>query len=252
MITGTALSFFRSSRQTSNPDASGSATSRRTRLGRAASTCFRPSAPLSASRTWYPSCVHAARTSRRVAASPSTISTLRAPFASCDTVLNPNRIEGLLGDVSFQAPNVAACLFLQADQPRAGFRELEPPGTRVSHLLAPELGLEEAQAMPRVIRTGARRRHAPQVVVPTSILGGGLDRRPPGEVVAHQLGMGAGATREKVVRPAGVPCHEHGRQCFPRLRVKSDVSAAPWELIEKQLVVALRRQVDRFATLDRG
>src|SRR5207253_11428134 len=154
---------------------------------------------------------------------------------------------GLVGDFAFHGPNVAARFLLQADQARAGFRELKPPSTRVSHLLTAELGLEEAEAVPGMIRTGARRRHAPEVVVPASILGGGFDRRPPGEVVAHQPGMGASPTGEQVIRAACVPCHKHGRQRFARLRLTSDVSAAPWKLVEEQLVVAPRRQVDRLS-----
>src|SRR5712692_8133160 len=108
--------------------------------------------------------------------------TFRPPFAWAITP-HPNRSEGLLGDVSFQAPNAVARPLLQAYQPGGGFRKHQLPGAGIGHLLASELGLEEAEAVPGVFRAGVRLRHAPQVVVVADIAFGHLDRSPPGEVV---------------------------------------------------------------------
>src|SRR5260370_9120374 len=121
-----------------------------------------------------------------MAESPSTIRTFRAPF-DCAISKYPNRSEGLLGDVAFQAPNAAAGLLLEGDQPRGGLRQDELPRAGVGNLVPAEFGFEEAEAVPGVFRAGARRRHTPEVVVPAAILGRSLDRRPPGKVLRPQL-----------------------------------------------------------------
>src|SRR5260370_31669077 len=116
-----------------------------------------------------------------MAESPSTIRTFRAPF-DCATSKYPNRSEGLLGDVAFQAPNAPARLLLEADQPRARLRQDELPRAGVGNLIAAELGFEEAEAVPGLFRAAAWRPHPPEVVVPAAIPGGSLDCGPPGKV----------------------------------------------------------------------
>src|SRR5579864_7051742 len=83
----------------------------------------------------------------------------------------------------------------------SGSGEDELPGAGVRHLLAAELGLEEPEAVPRVLGSGAGRRRSPQIEVGTSGLGSRADRRPPGEIVAHQLRVPTAAPRKQAVRP---------------------------------------------------
>src|SRR5579859_1262178 len=141
MITGAAGSVLRSSRQTSKPEPSGRDTSSTIRLGCADAWRRRPSAALSASTTWYPSCSQAVLTSRRAAASPSTTRICRAlsDISPVFPYLHTNRFEGMLGDVAPQSADRAPCRPLQAQQLRAASRELDLPGPGVSDFLAVEL-----------------------------------------------------------------------------------------------------------------
>src|SRR5438874_9000893 len=116
-------------------------------------------------------------------------------------------------------------------------------------LLPAELGLEEAQAVPRVLGPGPGRRHAPEVEVGAAGLSRRGDRNPPGEVVPHQLAVGAGAAGEEAVGAPGVARHQDGGQGRALLRSSRRIRAAPWQDVEQQLVVTAARQLDGLAAL---
>src|SRR5205823_4968505 len=84
------------------------------------------------------------------------------------------RFEGLLGNVAFQAPNERSGFAIDAKEASAGGGKLQLPRARVADRLAAELGLEHAEAFPRMAGPGVGWRNAPQVKVVALRLRGGL------------------------------------------------------------------------------
>src|SRR5690348_5357033 len=97
---------------------------------------------------------------------------------------HPNPSEGLLGNVSFQAPNERPRFPFPIQDARAAAGQSKVEGSRIGDHLAAELRLEETQPLPWMAGHGVRRRDPPQVEVAAAGLRGGGDRRPPREVVA--------------------------------------------------------------------
>src|ERR1700737_1573787 len=149
MITGTPVSILRSSRQMSTPPASG--TRRRAR--------FRP--PQLDTRLAHTrgGCLCGLRCLAR-RRGPCGWTRGRWPCP------HTNSLEGLLGNVAFQAPNVCPRVSLEVHEPgaRGGYNQL--PSANVADQLAPELGLEGADAGPWMVGQRVARGNTPEVEVP--------------------------------------------------------------------------------------
>src|SRR5438477_9962585 len=99
-------------------------------------------------------------------------------------------------------------------------------------------------------RSSLRRRDAPKVEVGAAGFCRAGDRRPPCEVVAHQLPPATAAPGEEAVGASPVSGHENSREGLPVVRRERGIRAAPRKYIEQKLVVTPVRQVNRYASLD--
>src|SRR3990170_7095010 len=127
MMTGTSIPFRRSSRQTSQPESAGIATSSRTRSGASRSASASPSRPLVADTVSYPSKRRLSSSPRTISGSSSTIRILgiaaerqpeREPAALPGAALHGHTAAVGLGDVLDEG---------QADPAAAAALRLAPP-----------------------------------------------------------------------------------------------------------------------------
>src|SRR5437899_2401374 len=169
MTMATAGSSLRSSRQTSNPDWSGSETSSSTTEGRVDGKAVSAASPDSASTTSKPSCSQAWRTSRRDDGSGSTISTFRvcpsapALFPSFIDARIYSRPARLLtppvkpGEHALEPAGGAPRRLSQVGQAGRERPQGQVPGAGELDQLAAEPRLELPEAVPGVRGSGPRR-----------------------------------------------------------------------------------------------